>query len=131
MLYSFSPGNTSDMIFSIIALGAALFVQAPDQTSGLAQASTQSPSPGQAQLPAQAQAQAQAQVAQVVRVAAFAPSRPVTTDTAIEGSEEAAGDVEPVFEPVRTRQVCRYIEVTGQRFPVRSCRTVVIEQDER
>jgi len=129
MMYSFSPGNIPDMIFSIIALGTALFVQAPDQTSGLAQASAPSSSPGQVQ--AQAPLPAQAQVAQVVRVAAFAPSRPVTADTATEGSEEAATDAEPVFEPVRTRQVCRYIEVTGQRFPVRSCRTVVIEPDER
>lgn len=38
---------------------------------------------------------------------------------------------EPEAEPeLPTRQVCRYVEVTGQRFPVRSCRTVTIYPDE-
>ena len=48
------------------------------------------------------------------------------------GSQGAEPEPEPESEPeaeapLPTRQVCRYVEVAGQRFPVRSCRTVVIE----
>jgi hypothetical protein len=44
------------------------------------------------------------------------------------GSQGAEPEPEPEAEaPLPTRQVCRYVEVAGQRFPVRSCRTVVIE----
>lgn len=113
------------MIFSILALSAALFVQAPDQTPDQVQASV----PSQASSQGPSQATVPSQGAQVVRVAAFSPSRPAAVQAEAPEPEPVAGDVEPAFEPVRTRQVCRYIEVTGQRFPVRSCRTVVIDQD--
>jgi hypothetical protein len=46
---------------------------------------------------------------------------------------EAPAEAEPepeVEAPLPTRQVCRYVEVTGQRFPVRTCRTVTIYPDE-
>lgn len=40
-------------------------------------------------------------------------------------------EAEPEAEPeLPTRQVCRYVEITGQRFPVRTCRTVTIHPDE-
>jgi len=63
---------------------------------------------------------------EVVRVAltpppVAAPARPAAPPPA---------EVEPEVEempPPRTRQVCRYVEVTGQRFPERRCRTVVID----
>lgn len=114
------------MIFCILAIGTALIIQAPDQAPDQVQASAQS----------QPSSQTQVQAPQVVRVAALGSSRPVAAEPVDAGtasfvSEVAVGDLEPDLEPVRTRQACRYIEVTGQRFPVRSCRTVVIEQDER
>lgn len=100
------------MILPILALGAALLSQAPDQ----------------APQPSSDLARSQAQVPQVVRIAAVSPAVP---DEAVPAAEVEEGDAGSALEPVRTRQVCRYIEVTGQRFPVRSCRTVVIEQNER
>lgn len=44
---------------------------------------------------------------------------------------EAEAEAEPELEAeLPTRRVCRYVEVTGQRFPVRSCRTVTIDPAE-
>ncbi|WP_395650413.1 hypothetical protein [Brevundimonas sp.] len=41
--------------------------------------------------------------------------------------EEPVAEPEFVEEaPLPTRQVCRYVEVSGSRFPVRRCRTVTI-----
>ena len=45
-------------------------------------------------------------------------------------SEEAAApepQSEPVAEEPRTRQVCRFVELPGRRFPVRRCHTVEIQ----
>lgn len=41
--------------------------------------------------------------------------------------EDDAVDDDP---PVRTRQVCRYVDVSGQRFPVRTCRTVPVRSND-
>jgi hypothetical protein len=88
--------------------------------------------------------QTQAPAPQVVRVSAVAPARPaiapatpaapaVAVETAVDAVVEAAAEpeVSPGAEPAapepQTRQICRYVEVTGQRFPVRRCRTVVVE----
>jgi NAD(P)-dependent dehydrogenase (short-subunit alcohol dehydrogenase family) len=88
--------------------------------------------------------QTQAPAPQVVRVSAVAPARPATApatpaapavavETAVDAVVEAAAEpeVSPGAEPAapepQTRQICRYVEVTGQRFPVRRCRTVVVE----
>lgn len=51
-----------------------------------------------------------------------APAQPLPAEVA-----EPAEEVEP--EP-QTRQVCRYVEVSGQRFPVRTCRTVTVYPDD-
>ena len=40
-------------------------------------------------------------------------------------------DATPPEEPVRQRQICRNIQVTGTRFPVRSCRNAVQTDAER
>lgn len=83
------------MLFTLLALVAAL--------------QTQTPTPPE-----------------VVRVALTpqplaAPARPAAPPPA-----EVEAEVEET-PPPRTRQVCRYVEVTGQRFPERRCRTVVID----
>lgn len=64
---------------------------------------------------------------EVVRVAltpppAVAPARPAAPPLA-----EVEPEVAAAPPPPRTRQVCRYVEVTGQRFAQRRCRTVVID----
>lgn len=61
---------------------------------------------------------------EVVRVVLTPPpaAAPATPPPA-----EVEPEVEETPPPPRTRQVCRYVEVTGQRFPERRCRTVVID----
>lgn len=92
--------------------------------------------------------QTQAPAPQVVRVSAVVPARPATApatpaapavavETAVDAVVEAAAEpevspgaevgAEPAAPEPQTRQICRYVEVTGQRFPVRRCRTVVVE----
>lgn len=61
-------------------------------------------------------------------IAATAPAAP--TPPAAESSVAEAEPEPEVEAPLPTRQVCRYVEVTGQRFPVRTCRTVTIYPDE-
>lgn len=51
-----------------------------------------------------------------------APPPPPAPEPQAEPEEEAP--------PVKTRQVCRYVDVSGQRFPVRTCRTVPVESDD-
>lgn len=64
------------------------------------------------------------------------PVAPASASVATVDTAEAAApqpEAEPEAEveaPLPTRQVCRYVQVTGQRFPVRSCRTVTIYPDE-
>ena len=74
-----------------------------------------------------------------VQVAALTPAKPVSAPAptppapavAVEATAEAEAEpepeAEPAAEPPRTREVCRYVEVTGRRFPERRCRTVEIE----
>jgi uncharacterized membrane protein len=65
--------------------------------------------------------------------AATAPAAPTPSAAESPAAEAAPAEVEPepeVEAPLPTRQVCRYVEVTGQRFPVRTCRTVTIYPDE-
>jgi len=60
-------------------------------------------------------------------------SAPASTETPTQPEPEAAQDEEPAYESepeLPTRQVCRYVQVTGQRFPVRTCRTVTIYPDD-
>jgi hypothetical protein len=59
-------------------------------------------------------------------VAAPAPPPPPTPEPEpAPVVEEEDAVAEP--PPVRTRQVCRYVDVSGQRFPVRTCRTVPVD----
>lgn len=51
------------------------------------------------------------------------PAPPAVPEPEAEPEEEAP-------PPVKTRQVCRYVDVSGQRFPVRTCRTVPVESDD-
>ena len=73
--------------------------------------------------------QTQAPAPQVVRVALNPP--PAATPAAPPVAPAAQAEPEPAAEAVaeepRTRQVCRYVEVTGQRFAQRRCRTVPID----
>lgn len=66
---------------------------------------------------------------QVVRVALTPPPAatpaPSPAAPAVQPESEPAAEAAP--EEPRTRQVCRYVEVTGQRFPQRRCRTVPID----
>lgn len=64
-----------------------------------------------------------------VSTAPATPS-PAVPDAVSSSADTAA--IEPEPEPeLQTRQVCRYVEVAGQRFPVRRCRTVTIEPEDR
>lgn len=71
--------------------------------------------------------QTQSSTPQVSRVA-LTPPRPAAEapPAATAPTAEPEPEAEPAAEP-RTREVCRYVEVTGQRFPQRRCRTVVID----
>ena len=72
--------------------------------------------------------QTQAPAPQVVRVALNPP--PAATPApapAAPAQAEPEPAAEAVAEEPRTRQVCRYVEVAGQRFPQRRCRTVPID----
>jgi len=66
--------------------------------------------------------------APVVQVAALPPAGPATPEAPPATAEPASEpEAEPVAEEPRTRQVCRYVEVPGRRFPARRCRTVQVE----
>ena len=84
------------MMFALIALVAALQAKSPDVQPVSAPAPVSQPAPASA--PA-------------------AEEEPVAEPEYVEEAEEA---------PLPTRQVCRYVEVSGSRFPVRRCRTVTI-----
>ena len=73
--------------------------------------------------------QTQAPAPQVVRVALTPPpaETPAPPPAAPAAQPEPEPAVETVPEAPRTRQVCRYVEVTGQRFAQRRCRTVPID----
>jgi hypothetical protein len=84
--------------------------------------------------------QTQAPSPPLVQVAALRPATPVPASTSappasasavveanVEAEAEPDTEDEAVEAPPRTREVCRYVEVTGRRFPERRCRTVVIE----
>jgi hypothetical protein len=68
----------------------------------------------------------------IVPVSRPAPTPPLPAETpppAAETADTSVASEEPAYEAepeLPTRQVCRYVQVTGQRFPVRSCRTVTI-----
>lgn len=85
------------MLFTLLALVAALQTQ------------TQTPEP------------------QVVRVALTPPPAATATPAPAPAATERLEEAEAVVEEPRTRQVCRYVEVTGQRFAQRRCRTVAID----
>jgi hypothetical protein len=58
-------------------------------------------------------------------------SHPAPAPPSADVIEPTPTEAEPEFEPeLQTREVCRYVEVTGQRFPVRRCRTVTVEPTE-
>jgi len=100
------------MLFALLTVIAALQTQAGPETVQTVSAPTVSTSPTAATAPAAPPSAAGAPVAEA------APA-------------EAQPEPEPEPEaPLPTRQVCRYVEVTGQRFPVRTCRTVTIYPDE-
>lgn len=70
-----------------------------------------------------------------VQVAALTPAAPVSAPAPtpapapVEAPAEAAApepEVEPAVEEPRTREVCRFVELPGRRFPVRRCRTIEI-----
>lgn len=67
--------------------------------------------------------------APVVQVAALPPAGPTAPPPPEAAPEAVAPEVEagPGAEEPRTRQVCRYVEVPGRRFPARRCRTVPVE----
>lgn len=72
--------------------------------------------------------------APVVQVAALPPAGPVSPPAPAaapaEAPVEAAApepEAEPAAEAPRTREVCRYVEAPGRRWPVRRCRTVQVE----
>jgi hypothetical protein len=67
--------------------------------------------------------------APVVQVAALPPAGPTSPPPPEAAPEAAAPEFEtgPGAEEPRTRQVCRYVEVPGRRFPARRCRTVPVE----
>jgi hypothetical protein len=84
-------------------------------------AQTQPPKPQEAAQPVSAPA-----------AATTLPTAPVPAPQSASATVEAAPP-EPEEEPeaaLPTRQVCRYVAVTGQRFPVRTCRTVTVYPDE-
>jgi len=68
--------------------------------------------------------------APVVQAAPAPPAEPAPVAAPVESPVEATvvpeAEVEPEAE-ARTRQVCRYVELPGRRFPVRRCRTVEAE----
>ena len=69
----------------------------------------------------------QAKSPDVQPVSAPAPVSQPAPASAPAAEEEPVVEPEYVEEaPLPTRQVCRYIEVSGSRFPVRRCRTVTI-----
>lgn len=55
---------------------------------------------------------------------ATAPADPPSGEPEPAVRDEAVEEEAP---PVRTRQVCRYVDVPGQRFPSRTCRTVPVD----
>lgn len=73
----------------------------------------------------------------LIPVVALTPARPasVPAPAPTPAPAEAAAEVEPepeeepVVEQPRTREVCRFVERPGWRFPERRCRTVVIQDD--
>lgn len=89
------------MMFALLALVAAIQAKAPD----VQPVSAPAPVPAPATAP----------------VATAAPE-PVMEEVAVEPEEEEA--------ELPTRQICRYVEVSGSRFPVRRCRTVTIYPDD-
>ncbi|HEY0926435.1 hypothetical protein [Brevundimonas sp.] len=88
------------MLIAVLALFAALQSQTP---APVVQVATLNPAPPSA--PA----------------AAPAPA-PAPAESAPEPEPEA--EAEPAAEEAPTRQVCRFVEMPGRRFPVRRCRTV-------
>ena len=73
-----------------------------------------------------------ASTAQPVAPSPTDPAAAQTPNEAAATDKTEPAEPEPEAEPaLPTRQVCRYVEVAGQRFPVRSCRTVTIYPDER
>lgn len=69
-----------------------------------------------------------------VQVAALPPAGPASPPAAeaapgpAEAGDADAPDVEAApADEARTREVCRYVEVPGRRFPTRRCRTVAVE----
>ena len=71
--------------------------------------------------------------APVVQVTALSPAEstpspaPAATPAPVEADAMPEVEAEPVAAEPRTRQVCRYVEVPGRRFPARRCRTVPVE----
>lgn len=60
----------------------------------------------------------------------FSPPPPVEAAPAPPLPAEVAEPAEEAEPEPQTRQVCRYVEVSGQRFPVRTCRTVTVYPDD-
>ena len=99
------------MLFALLSLIAVLQTQSPKpETVQTISAPAVSTAPTAATAPA-------------------APTPPAAESSVAEAPAEAEPEPE-VEAPLPTRQVCRYVEVTGQRFPVRQCRTVTIYPDE-
>lgn len=87
------------MLVALIALAAALAgPQAPSQQAGSQQTQSLGVAEGLRTLP---------------QTAAPAQARAPT---------EAASETEPSAEPASPRVVCRMVQVTGTRFPIRQCR---------
>lgn len=56
-----------------------------------------------------------------------APPAPAPAPAPVPVEVAPAPEPEPEVEPeTQTREVCRYVEVAGSRFPQRRCRTVVV-----
>lgn len=92
------------MWIALLALVAAFQTQTPQTPLVQVAALTPPPRPAAAPAPQPAAAAAEAPVA-----------------------EAPVAEAEPEVEQQKTRQVCRYVEVTGQRFPQRRCRTVPVD----
>lgn len=71
----------------------------------------------------------QTQTPPPVPVAAPVPAAPVSVPAPAptEAPAEVEPEPEPVVEEPRTREVCRFVDLPGRRFPVRRCRTVPVE----
>lgn len=71
-----------------------------------------------------------------VQVAALTPPPPASAPTSapapapVEAPAEAAApepEAEPVEAAPRTREVCRFVDAPGRRFPIRRCRTIEVD----